>query len=115
MMMIGLVGMPLSLWLFTPERAPAPPAPVPRVQETPPPARAPALAPTETVGPAGPPETPAASEPAQTIEQPVRQTPDTEDSDPSVPLTQAIEYVARVAGAKAAYDDHAVLFTSAGG
>ncbi len=32
-----------------------------------------------------------------------------------VPLTQAIEYVARVAGAKAAYDDHAVLFTSAGG
>jgi uncharacterized protein len=90
MMMIGLVGMPLSLWLFTPERAPAPPAPVPRVQETPPPARAPALAPTETVGPAGPPETPAASEPAQTIEQPVRQTPDTEDSDPSVPLTQAM-------------------------
>jgi len=90
MMMIGLVGMPLSLWLFTPERAPAPPAPVPRVQETPPPARAPALAPTETVGPAGPPETPAASEPAQTIEQPVGQTPDTEDSDPSVPLTQAM-------------------------
>ncbi|MEQ1747999.1 MAG: hypothetical protein ABL974_01145 [Prosthecobacter sp.] len=32
-----------------------------------------------------------------------------------VPLTQAIEYVARIAGAKASYDDHAVLFTSIGG
>jgi hypothetical protein len=32
-----------------------------------------------------------------------------------VPLTTAIDYVARVAGAKAAYDQHAVLFTSAAG
>ena len=32
-----------------------------------------------------------------------------------VPLTQAIEYVARIAGAKASYDNHAVLFTGAGG
>jgi hypothetical protein len=69
MMMIGLVGMPLSLWLFTPERAAPPaPAPVPLVQETPPPASA----------------------PAQTIEQPVGQTPDTVAADPSVPLIQAM-------------------------
>lgn len=32
-----------------------------------------------------------------------------------VPLTQAIEYVARIVGARAAYDNHAVLFSSAGG
>jgi hypothetical protein len=32
-----------------------------------------------------------------------------------VPLTQAIDYVARIAGAKTTYDQHAVLFTSAGG
>jgi hypothetical protein len=32
-----------------------------------------------------------------------------------VPLTTAIDYVARVAGARASYDQHAVMFTSAAG
>jgi hypothetical protein len=32
-----------------------------------------------------------------------------------IPLTQAIDYVARIAGAKASYDQHAVIFGPAGG
>lgn len=32
-----------------------------------------------------------------------------------VPLTQAIDYVAGIAGARAAYDQHAVIFSPAGG
>ena len=31
------------------------------------------------------------------------------------PLTQAIEYVARIVGASAAYDQHGVIFSPAGG
>lgn len=61
MMLVGLVGMPLSLWLFTPQRPPAPPAPAPVVMEQDAPPTQNVSAPelplaAEPVGPTVPPE-----------------------------------------------------------
>jgi len=83
MMLVGLIGMPLSLWLFTPDRTPAPPAreTVTVAQDT-----APAAS---TTMPAG--EFTGPQQPAQ--QNPVTSPPDA--AMPSVePLTNATRYIA---------------------
>lgn len=89
MMLVGLVGMPLSLWLFTPDRAPAPTAPAPVVVAQD--AQAPQSAPvaqvplvSEPVDPPGPLAPVVPEQPA--IEQPR----DSASTEQPVPLTQAL-------------------------